>query len=733
MGNIRQGWQRRVSVLLAAGLLVVATATASRAEPDTGVPAECRPNAGLMPRETKVDGVRRTYELHVPQAVLDGPVPLLLAFHGAGGSGRNHSENAQWVRFADERGFILVAPDGLARSWDFDDDTADVDFIAQLIVSFVDSGCVDARRVHAAGHSNGGRFSQRVACDLTDVVASAVVYAAAAPDEGLRGGECGPSRRISVAMFHGDADGTEDIEAGRAARDAWIERNGCVAQPATTEHSDGFTTVWRCPENTAVSWREYAGQQHAWPDEPRATELANAMLDFLERYPLPSDLAPGRGAPNEMQLVRSYYDSFHGVEAPGEVPGPRSGTAGGAAVHEWFAWQLRRLGLKVTTQAFGFERFVVSDASLTVGDLELDVWPLYYSGTTPPEGVSGTIVDVGAGTAADYAAKDVEGNIVVAHSPLALHARVVTQEQAYNNALAGGAAALVMAVDGPGNAYFTPNTPVQAEAGPLPVLFVGWEDGAELGARDGEAATVVLDADVTGSDEALAYNTYAVLPGTGDGLVVVGTPLNGWFEVATERGSGIAVLLELARRLVTDDDPPAHTIVFVGTGGHEIEAGGLARFLACFDPAKIAAYVHMGATVGGHAYEEVGDEIVDLGVQEPVRSLHLSENPLLQAYAHAAFDPHLGSQVLKPGGGRVNNPGEQADAYALGIPMAAISGAGLFFHTRGDVPDMLSQQVLAPMSDAYETLVRSILATSVDDMHATNSVAAASASEGESC
>jgi hypothetical protein len=103
----------------------------------------------------------------------------------------------------------------------------------------------------------------------------------------------------------------------------------------------------------------------------------------------------------------------------------------------------------------------------------------------------------------------------------------------------------------------------------------------------------------------------------------------------------------------------------------------------------------------------------------------------MYAYARTAFDSHLGAHVLRPGGGGVSNPGEQADAYALGIPMAAISGAGLYFHTRGDVPETLSQQVLAPMSDAYETLVRSLLATSVEDMHAANTAAAVVAGEGE--
>ena len=442
---------------------------------------------------------------------------------------------------------------------------------------------------------------------------------------------------------------------------------------------------------------------------------------FADALPAPP---PPAFPPTEIELVESYVGSFQGFDTP---PGPRTGTEGGAAAHAWFAERLADLGLQPVVQKFKVPRFVVRRASLAISGGPMPaVFPLYYSGSTGARGVTASLVDVGAGTTQEFSRLDVRGKIAVIHSPW-VGAKPQTLEEAVTAATMGGAVALVAAVDGPGNDIATPNTHQRTDMGALPVLLVGWDDGEALRAFDGQFARFVLDASIkTGATD----NTYAVIPGQREEVVIVGTPLNGWFNVASERGSGIAVLLELARR-VAERGTPTYTTVFVGHGGHEIEAGGLSRFLACFDASRVVAYLHMGATVAGRTYTEVGETVIATEVNEPRRALYVSENPILVGLVEDAFGAHATGQFIRPSPGGVANPGEQADAYALGIPIVAISGNSRYFHTVSDTPDTTSQALLRPMSNAYDDLTRSIMATDAKTLRDANAVAAARASEPE--
>jgi hypothetical protein len=446
----------------------------------------------------------------------------------------------------------------------------------------------------------------------------------------------------------------------------------------------------------------------------RLTVLAAVVATTL--VALPSARA-SQGAPTELELVRSYVASFQGYDVPA---GPRTGTAGGAAAHRWFADRLADLGLRARTQRFEVPVFRTRTASLTIGDSKPNVFPLHYSGVTSNQGVTAPLVDVGAGTAAEFAATDVAGKIAVIHSPMGA-AKPQTLDSGVTGATAGGALALVAAIDGPGNLIPPPNTPYRAEPGPLPVLLLGWEDGEALRGRTGTTATFVLDAEIV---DRTIDNTYAVVPGTGPGVVVVGTPLNGWFNVASERGSGIAVLLETARRTVSRGHAPAQTVIFAGFGGHEIEGGGLARFFACFTDGQVTAYVHLGATIAGRTLVETPTGVVALDVNEPRRAIYVSENPLLVGLVAQSFGPQLTGQAIRPSPGGVGNPGEQADAYALRIPNVAISGNSLYFHTTGDTPDVTtSQALLRPMSDAYDQLLQSLVRTDPATLRSANGAA----------
>jgi hypothetical protein len=152
--------------------------------------------------------------------------------------------------------------------------------------------------------------------------------------------------------------------------------------------------------------------------------------------------------------------------------------------------------------------------------------------------------------------------------------------------------------------------------------------------------------------------------------VVVTTPLTGWFGCAGERGTGIAVLLDLIDRL---GDVP---LLVVGTGGHELGFFGAHRYVA-EAVVDVRAVVHLGASI---AVEE----------PDPDGGRRLASTRV----AMTTLDAVRGEPVAAAlGAARLNLSCEaktwigEANAWKrLDVPMLSISGAGIDFHTPNDTP-----------------------------------------------
>ena len=137
--------------------------------------------------------------LHIPPKP---PVGLVLAFHGAGGTGDGFAGGTGFSDAADDHGFAVLYPSAAAHQfWSLNDKmgTTDLDNLRALIPQALEAACTD--RVFATGVSNGGGFAARVACELDDVVAIAPVAG------GYRAlDRCPSTRRVSVLEVHGTAD-----------------------------------------------------------------------------------------------------------------------------------------------------------------------------------------------------------------------------------------------------------------------------------------------------------------------------------------------------------------------------------------------------------------------------------------------------------------------------------------------------------------------------------------------
>ncbi len=63
-------------------------------------------------------GQSRTYYLYTPKSYNPNrPMPLVLVFHGHGGSGRSIADVTRFNALAEQKGFIVVYPDGINQEW----------------------------------------------------------------------------------------------------------------------------------------------------------------------------------------------------------------------------------------------------------------------------------------------------------------------------------------------------------------------------------------------------------------------------------------------------------------------------------------------------------------------------------------------------------------------------------------------------------------------------------------
>ena len=281
------------------------------------LPAQSHPPEGTR-RTIRAGGTERSYLLHRPSSLpVDRSLPLLLVFHGAGGQGAGMARHTGLAGLGVQRGYAVVHPDGIDRRWNDGRGNSgaqdDVGFIRALLDSLGWELPVDARRIYAAGISNGAGFAYRLACDLPGVFAG-IAAVAGAPAAALEE-RCAATRPVSVVAFQGTRDplmpyqgGNVAVRRGRvlsAPRSAalFAEVNGCAPEPTVTTEPDTATdgtTIHRsaytgCGDGREVVLYTIEGGGHTWPGGPpvgrrvgRVTQDIDAsrvMLDFFDRYP----------------------------------------------------------------------------------------------------------------------------------------------------------------------------------------------------------------------------------------------------------------------------------------------------------------------------------------------------------------------------------------------------------------------------------------------------------------
>ncbi|MEL7012387.1 MAG: alpha/beta fold hydrolase [Pseudomonadota bacterium] len=224
--------------------------------------------------------------------------PVLVFLHGYGSSGENAISLTRMVQPALDRGYVVLAPDGLTRSTDGSGPASwnfypgwpgrdEADFLRNVVADAAERFGVDPDRVLLSGFSAGGFMVNYVACAQPDA------FSAYAP---VAGGFWRPHPTACagpVRLFHthGWTDGTVPLEGrllggGRfqqgdifAGLEIWRAANACADEKPSGYDTTGafLRRLWAsCAPGSALEMALFPGG-HTVPEG-----WADMALDWFE-------------------------------------------------------------------------------------------------------------------------------------------------------------------------------------------------------------------------------------------------------------------------------------------------------------------------------------------------------------------------------------------------------------------------------------------------------------------
>jgi poly(3-hydroxybutyrate) depolymerase len=242
------------------------------------------------------DSRTRTYSLYVPDDVGTTSAPLVIVYHGAGGSGMTIMQLTLMNAVAHQNRFLVAYPDGLGSETEHtgwngggnggyaaDNHIDDVEFTRRLIDDIASRVNVDRARVYATGISNGAVFTHRLGFELADRIA------AIAPVSGplVPGGDfvpTSPIRPVPVIEFHGTTDqSAQYFPSIPETVDMWLARDEIPLSSRVVSYGHGIETcesystaaaeVTLCTADPPLKFEVggvlYDGGGHAWPGGER--------------------------------------------------------------------------------------------------------------------------------------------------------------------------------------------------------------------------------------------------------------------------------------------------------------------------------------------------------------------------------------------------------------------------------------------------------------------------------
>jgi len=248
---------------------------------------------------------------------------VIIAFHGSAGNGPRMAELTKF--HTKSKGYLTLYPtssgfwnDGRAETSAKLDDLAFTDAMIDFVVQTYGA---DRNRVFAAGVSNGGMMTHRLACERTSSIRAYATVVANLPAAYIN--KCSPSGSVPIIMFNSTSDTLMQWDGGEIPSskllglgaggvvtstpqtyDFWSSYNSCSANPTTDalvdrDPNDGtrvFKMDWSgCRSGSDVIVYKIVGGAHGWlgsdtyrrgKNPGQDIDASAKIIDFFRAYGL---------------------------------------------------------------------------------------------------------------------------------------------------------------------------------------------------------------------------------------------------------------------------------------------------------------------------------------------------------------------------------------------------------------------------------------------------------------
>mgnify|MGYP001158280005 FL=1 len=277
----------------------------SACEKNEGITTDTLPvQTGLFNSVVSHDGLSRQFIMYVPiNYNSDIEYPLMINFHGFGGTASDFVETADMRSLAENENFIIVYPQGTllggfphwnssAPSSDNKSSVDDIGFVEKMIENISSTYSINEKRVYAAGYSNGGFLSYYLACNSKKFAAIGSVAGTMIDDSYQNCNAQVPTAMINihgtndeVVLYNGDSYASTSIAD---VVNWWKNFNSCFNEDIITNQNGSIEQqiYYDDSGNAYVQHIKINNGGHYWSDKLdfNGKNTSELIWDFVSQF-----------------------------------------------------------------------------------------------------------------------------------------------------------------------------------------------------------------------------------------------------------------------------------------------------------------------------------------------------------------------------------------------------------------------------------------------------------------
>ena len=258
-----------------------------------------------------VNGDERQFRLSAPSSDAGTLLPVIIAFHGGGGSAEDFQQQNQFDQLGQDEKFIMAyaiaEEDRTAAEGEWYLNTAatsreDNIYVEHIIENLSKSHCIDEDRLYGIGYSLGSMFTYEIACQMNHQFAAVASFAGTMP---VTPETCDLDGSMAVMHIHGKLDYIIDYD------DDWDWKEGEHEGVGTMSNIPGMIDYWAeisncengnthahlfegdevehivhsdCDGDVRIEHYGMEAQEHAWPNQVDGTNTYELMWNFLSEF-----------------------------------------------------------------------------------------------------------------------------------------------------------------------------------------------------------------------------------------------------------------------------------------------------------------------------------------------------------------------------------------------------------------------------------------------------------------